>query len=144
MPDQSLSLQGESRGSASSVSNTTVDYITLVFRSTGTVGGTPLPAGQPAGSGSTVNGSGVSHETESSSTDCLAYLSYSSQGLSSEGLQTSCLPHGGIKPILTMVPPLLNDLAGVSDEGEISFLDLWQLLLISLLNCTHKAISTNL
>ena len=39
-------------------------------------------------------------------------------------LQTSCLPHGGIKPILTMVPPLLNGLAGVSDEVEIPFLDL--------------------
>ena len=39
-------------------------------------------------------------------------------------LQTSCLPHGEIKPILTTVPPLLNGLAGVSNEVEIPFLDL--------------------
>ena len=86
VPDQPLSLQGESRGSASSVSNTTVDYTTLVSHSTGTVGGLPSPAGQQTGSGSTTNGSGVSHETGSSPTDRLAYLrqSYSSQGLSSE------------------------------------------------------------
>ena len=39
-------------------------------------------------------------------------------------LQTSCLPHGEIKPILTTVPPLLNGLAGASNEVEILFLDL--------------------
>ena len=39
-------------------------------------------------------------------------------------LQTSCLPHGEIKLILTTVPPLLNGLAGVSNEVEIPFLDL--------------------
>ena len=86
MPDQSLSLQGESRGNTNSVSNPIVDYTTLVSRSTGTVGGLPSPAGQSTGSGSIANGSGVPDETGSSSTDCLAYLrqSYSSQGLSSE------------------------------------------------------------
>ena len=38
-------------------------------------------------------------------------------------LQTSCLPHGEIKPILTTGSPLLNGLAGVSSEVEIPILD---------------------
>ena len=44
------------------------------------------PADQPTGFGSIASGTGVSHETGSSSSDRLAYLwqSYSSQGLSSE------------------------------------------------------------
>ena len=66
-------------------SYTTVEHTTLVSSSTGTVGGLPSPADQSTGFGTIASGSGVSHETVSSSTDHLAYLrqSYSSQGLSS-------------------------------------------------------------
>ena len=86
VPDQSLPLQGESRGSANSASNTSVEYTTLVSSSTGNVGGLPSTAAQSTRFGSIASGSGVSLETGSSSTDRLAHLrqSYSSQGLSSE------------------------------------------------------------
>ena len=87
VPDQSLPLQGESRRSANSASNTSVEYTTLVSSSTGNVGGLLSTADQSTRSGSIASGSGVSLETGSSSTDRLAHLrqSYSSQGLSSEG-----------------------------------------------------------
>ena len=86
VPDQSLPLQGESRGSANSASDTSVEYTTLVSSSTGNVGGLPSTADQSTRFGSIASGSGVSLETGSSSTDRLAHLrqSYSSQGLSSE------------------------------------------------------------
>ena len=86
VPDQSLPLQGESRGSANSASNTSVEYTTLVSSSTGNVGGLPSTADQSIIFGRIASGSGVSLETGSSSTDRLAHprQSYSSQGLSSE------------------------------------------------------------
>ena len=86
VPDQSLSLQGESGGSENSDGNTIMEYTTLVSCSTETVGGLPSPADPSTRPSSIASGSGVPDETGSSSTDRLAYLreSYTSQGLSSE------------------------------------------------------------
>ena len=99
--------------------------LTLVSRSNGTVGGLPSPVGQPTGSGSTANGQEflmkqgvpqlIAWPISANLTHHKAFL---------QRLQTSCLPHGKIKPILTMVPSLLNGLVGVSNEVEILFLDL--------------------
>ena len=70
---------------------------------------------------------GVSNEAGSAPTDHLAYLRqcYSSQGFSSEALSLMLASWRlETRPTPTMVPPLLNGLAGVTSGVEIPLQDL--------------------
>ena len=110
--------------STSSVDNFLVENPVVVSNSAGAPGELPGNSSNPARSSSDPSRTGDSDETGSAPTDCLAYLrqSYSSQGFSPEA--SRLMLASWIRPTPTIVPPLLNGLAGVTNRVEIPFQDL--------------------
>ena len=123
----SLSLQGKNTISTSSVDHSLLEDSILVSNCAGTPGGLPSNSTNAARSGDAANRPGVSNEAGSAPTDRLAYLRqcYSSQGFSSEA-SSLMLASWRLEtiPTPTMVPPLLNGLAGVTSGVEIPLRDL--------------------
>jgi len=118
----SVPLQGENAISMSSVDNPLMENPVVVSNSTGAPGGLPSvsanPVVMPAGQEFLIKQGVPQLITWPISGNPIHHRDFLQK------LQALCSPHGEIKPIPTIIPPLLNGLAGVTNGVEISFQDL--------------------